>query len=82
MNMQTSANIITSGVHSLRTEDAFPIVASERSDDRKCVCCSQAMGYIDLIQIEKKKSSIVSRLSFTEFMACILKHYVDYLNYY
>ena len=37
---------------SLRTADAFPVVASlppknsvrERSDDRKCVCCSQAMG--------------------------------------
>ena len=33
---------------SLRTADAFPVVASlasakrERSDDRKCVCCSQA----------------------------------------
>ena len=29
--------------HSLRTADAFPIVASLRSDDRKCVFCSQAM---------------------------------------
>ena len=47
MNIQTSANIITSGVHSLRTADAFPIVASGS--------CSQAMGYIDLIQIEKKE---------------------------
>ena len=32
--------------HSLRTADGFPVVASlprrERSDDRKCVCCSQA----------------------------------------
>ena len=38
---------------SLRTADAFPVVASlppkiaifrrERSDDRKCVCCSQAI---------------------------------------
>ena len=29
---------------SLRIADAFPVVASrrERSDDRKCVCCSQA----------------------------------------
>ena len=31
---------------SLRTADAFPVVVSlprrERSDDRKCVCCSQA----------------------------------------
>ena len=33
---------------SLQTADAFPVVASlaifrrERSDDRKCVCCSQA----------------------------------------
>ena len=33
---------------SLRTADAYPVVASlasakrERSDDRKCVCCSQA----------------------------------------
>ena len=34
---------------SLRTADAFPVVASlppknsdERSDDQKCVCCSQA----------------------------------------
>ena len=33
---------------SLRTADAFPVVASlasakrKRSDDRKCVCCSQA----------------------------------------
>ena len=34
-----------------------------------------------IIQIEKKKSIIVSRLSFTELMAYILKHYVDYLNY-
>ena len=42
------------GMGSLRTADAFPVVASlppknfrreveiERSDDRKCVCCSQA----------------------------------------
>ena len=35
-------------VCSLRTADAFPVVASlpfgggQRSDDRKCVCCSQA----------------------------------------
>ena len=32
--------------HSLRTADTFPVVASnprrERSDDQKCVCCSQA----------------------------------------
>ena len=29
---------------SLRTADTFPVVAfrRERSDDRKCVCCSQA----------------------------------------
>ena len=30
--------------HSLRTADAFPVAIfrRERSDDRKCVCCSQA----------------------------------------
>ena len=42
---------------SLRTADAFPVVASlppknifrrERSDDRKCVCCSQAITYLAL----------------------------------
>ena len=51
MNIKTSANIITSGVDSLRQQTHF------RSSllDRKCVCCSQAMGYIDLIQIEKKE---------------------------
>ena len=27
---------------SLRTADAFPVVASLPRDDRKCVCCSQA----------------------------------------
>ena len=41
-------------VLSLRTADAFPVVASlpplsfrrERKDDRKCVCCSQASTYL------------------------------------
>ena len=28
--------------NSLRTADAFPVVASLPSSDRKCVCCSQA----------------------------------------
>ena len=27
---------------SLRSADAFPVVASQRSDDRKCVCAAQA----------------------------------------
>ena len=43
--------------YSLRTADAFLVVASlppknifrgERSDDRKCVCCSQAITYLAL----------------------------------
>ena len=38
------------GSCSLRTADAFPVIASlplrERSDDRKCVCCSQAMALV------------------------------------
>ena len=36
---------------SLRTADAFPVVASlprERSDDRKCVCGSQAKFLLTL----------------------------------
>ena len=41
-------SIFSSKDSSLRTADTFPVVASlplfrrERSDDRKCVCCSQA----------------------------------------
>ena len=46
---------------SLRTVDAFSVVASlpprrERSDDRKCVCSSQAIFGVDR---PKKRSSIV-----------------------
>ena len=36
--------------NSLRTADAFPVVSifrRERSDDRKCICCSQAVWKTD-----------------------------------
>ena len=32
---------------SLRTTDAFPVVASFPPKDRKCVCCSQAIDHAD-----------------------------------
>ena len=55
------------GVCSLRTADAFPVVASlpfgggQRSDDRKCVCCSQARGFavsFYFVQVRKSSSSV------------------------
>ena len=55
------------GVCSLRTADAFPVVASlpfgggQRSDDRKCVCCSQARGFavpFYCVQVRKSSSSV------------------------
>ena len=50
----------TEGYYSLRKADAFPVVASlpfrrERSDDRKCVCCSQARGIMEDVQMENKR---------------------------
>ena len=52
------------GVCSLRTADAFPVVASlpfgggQRSDDRKCVCCSQARGFsVPFYFVQDRKSS-------------------------
>ena len=55
------------GVCSLRTADAFPVVASlpfgggQRSDDRKCVWCSQARGFavpFHFFQDRKSSSSV------------------------
>ena len=55
------------GVCSLRTADAFPVVASlpfgggQRRDDRKCVCCSQARGFavpFYCVQVRKSSSSV------------------------
>ena len=55
------------GVCSLRTADAFPVVASlpfgggQRSDDRICVCCSQARGFavpFYCVQVRKSSSSV------------------------
>ena len=52
------------GVCSLRTADAFPVVASlpfgggQRSDDQKCVCCSQARGFsVPFYFVQDRKSS-------------------------
>ena len=52
------------GVCSLRTADAFPVVASlpfgggQRSDDQKCVCCSQARGFaVPFYFFQDRKSS-------------------------
>ena len=48
-------------VTSLRTADAFPVVASlslffgGKGDDRKCVCCSQAKGVPFLSKIVHKR---------------------------
>ena len=48
---------------SLRTADAFPVVASlpprERSDDRKCVCCSQATNLREIRNKSTMKLALV-----------------------
>ena len=58
--------------NSLRTADAFPVVASLRSDDRKCVCCSQASNlrmthsYLEFLTFDLLKSYqsfMISRLN-------------------
>ena len=38
-----NAHCAVCAVGRLRTADAFLVFRRERSDDRKCVCCSQAM---------------------------------------
>ena len=60
--LQSCANkgywsLILSGNASLRTADAFPVVAS--FDDRKCVCCSQATKMSDLNKNAKTKCILV-----------------------
>ena len=38
---------------SLRSADVFPVVASQRSDDRKYVCASQAIKWLSLSAFSK-----------------------------
>ena len=59
------------GFSSLRTTDAFPVVASlplknrrERSDDRKCVCCSQAMDFLKWADLNVKFCLFKEQLGF------------------
>ena len=59
------------GFPSLWTADAFPVVASlppkngrERSDDRKCVCCSQAMDFLKWADLNVKFCLFKEQLGF------------------
>ena len=61
----------TKGYYNLRTADAFPLVASlpfwrERSDDRKCVCCSQARGIMEDVQMENNNMRFASLKNINE----------------
>ena len=59
------------GFPSLRTADVFPVVASlppqnrrERSDDRKCVCCSQAVDFLKWADLDVKFCLFKEQLGF------------------